>query len=119
MKINQPYLLVGRNALQSMGQVDPRPIETVKSVINSIHSGAQTLIENAGSHNINGNVAPSGAFSIYYASLLLISHGDDVLQDADWQSKVKGLMSGLEVYSRRWKLAGRYPRSRRIRKTIC
>ncbi|KAH8899263.1 hypothetical protein GQ53DRAFT_777020 [Thozetella sp. PMI_491] len=108
MKINQPYLLAGRNAMQSMGQIDPRPIETVRSVINSIYSGAQALIENTGNNNPNGSVAPSGAFGLYYAALLLISHANDVLHDPEWQAKVEVLKSGLEVYSRRWTLAERY-----------
>ncbi len=107
MKINQPYLLAGRNALQSMGPIDPRPIETIKSVINSIVSSAQTLTEQTGEHHINGNISPTGAFSVYYAALLLISHGDDVLQEPAWLQKVETLRGALRVYASRWKLAGK------------
>jgi len=44
---------------------------------------------------------------MYYASLLLISHGDGVLQDSEWLQKVESFKSTLERFTSRWKIAGR------------
>ncbi|KAK3341289.1 hypothetical protein B0T25DRAFT_336947 [Lasiosphaeria hispida] len=133
MKVNQPGLISGSTvpsgattpttttttmtgtslldpASATAGNNDPRPVETIRSVISSIYS-ASLNTEQAEPRLRNGGVAPCGAFSMYYASLLLISHGGGVLQDGDWLRKVEGFKRTLEAFGRRWKIADRYVES--------
>lgn len=116
MKINQPGLLAGAlsgtapsgsgGATTSSGDPnDKRPVETIRSVISSIYSSALNT-EQTDVQLRTGCLAPCGAFSIYYAALLLISHGPGVLQDAEWLQKVEGFKTTLERFAARWKVAG-------------
>lgn len=117
MKINQPGLLagvIGSSASASSSSVttpgadpnDKRPVETIRSVISSIYSSTLNADQTEQGLRI-GAVAACGAFSMYYASLLLISHGDGVLQDSEWLQKVESFKSTLERFTSRWKIAGR------------
>ncbi|KAK0734308.1 hypothetical protein B0T26DRAFT_64377 [Lasiosphaeria miniovina] len=107
MKLNQPGLLAG------FPTDNAQPIETIRSVIKSVYS---TALNNAASTSrlSNGGVSPCGAFALYYASLLLISHGEGVLEDAGWLQKVEVLKKSLEWFSARWKLADKYLESLNI-----
>ncbi len=114
MKINQPGLLSGAASVAGAGHSgtttpdphDVRPIETIRSVINSIYSRALDM-EQTEPRLVAGGMASGGAFAMYYASLLLISHGSGVLQDREWLEKVEGFVRTLELFSRRWKIAGK------------
>jgi hypothetical protein len=117
MKINQPGLLSGamggsvsgssRATTPGSDTNDKRPVETIRSVISSIYSSALNT-EQTELGLRNGSVAASGAFAMYYASLLLISHGAGVLQDAEWLQKVEAFKSTLARFAMRWKIAGEF-----------
>ncbi|KAK3329529.1 hypothetical protein B0H66DRAFT_526913 [Apodospora peruviana] len=107
MKVNQPGLLAGASALPSVGTTDVRPIETIRSVIDSVCSAALT-VEQSGLGLSHGGFAPCGAFAAYYAALLLISHGDGVLHDSEWLLKVESLKKTLESLCGRWTIAEKY-----------
>lgn len=85
---------------------DPRPVETIRSVINSIYGSALNPERNVMLQN--GLVAPCCSFSMYYASLLLISHGAGVLQDGEWLQKVEVFKTALEMTRTRWEIAGEF-----------
>ena len=113
MKLHQPGLLSGGIRGSASGWAttpgsntdDKRPVETIRSVISSIYSSVlNTKQTELGLPN--DGMAASGAFAIYYASLLLISHGADVLQDGEWLQKVETFVSALARFSMRWKIAG-------------
>ncbi|KAK1755262.1 hypothetical protein QBC47DRAFT_212792 [Echria macrotheca] len=121
MKINQPGLLSGvisgsASTSSSSGRTTPsaaesndkRPVETIRSVISSIYNSSALNAEQTDLQLRNGYMAPCGAFAIYYASLLLISHGPGVLQDPEWLQKVEGFKTTLEKFATRWKIAERY-----------
>lgn len=124
MKINQPGLLntsgtttptpstTALTTPAATADTDRRPVDTIRSVISSIYSSALNSSNSAASSAENqlrgGAVAPCGAFSMYYASLLLISHGGGVLGDGEWLGKVEGFVGALEVVGRRWRIAGEF-----------
>lgn len=132
MKINQPGLLntsgtttptpstlATTTPTPAAADTDRRPVDTIRSVISSIYSSAlnssavastSSSAAAAEQHQLRGGgaVAPCGAFSMYYASLLLISHGGGVLGDAEWLGKVEGFVGALEVVGRRWRIAGEF-----------
>lgn len=127
MKINQPGLLTSTSTSgtttpsssttalttpAATADTDRRPVDTIRSVISSIYSTALNSSNSAASSAENqlrgGAVAPCGAFSMYYASLLLISHGGGVLGDGEWLGKVEGFVGALEVVGRRWRIAGEF-----------
>ncbi|KAK4218260.1 hypothetical protein QBC37DRAFT_369207 [Rhypophila decipiens] len=105
MKLSQPGLLVGASALSQGSPSDVGPIETIRYVIDSICSGAVTS-EQGGL--IDAGFTPCDAFAAYFASLILISHGDGVLQDPEWLLKVEGLKTFLESVCHRWRTADTY-----------
>lgn len=119
MKINQPGLLggpiSGSVSSGSSGTMTPgadpndkRPVDTIRSVINTIYNSALNTEQTE--HQLRtGASAPCSAFSMYYASLLLISHGAGVLQDGEWLRKVEVFKSTLERFGTRWKIAGWFP----------
>ncbi|KAK0631715.1 hypothetical protein B0T14DRAFT_559472 [Immersiella caudata] len=119
MKINQPGLLPGAMGGSASGSRrattpgsdtnDKRPVETIRSVISSIYSSAVNT-EQTELGLRNGSVAASGAFAMYYASLLLISHGTGVLQDGEWLQKVETFKSALARFAMRWNIAGELSR---------
>lgn len=124
MKINQPGLLntsgtttptpstTALTTPAATADTDRRPVDTIRSVISSIYSSALNSSNSAASSAENqlrgGAVAPCGAFSMYYASLLLISHGGGVLGDGEWLGKVEGFVGALEVVGKRWRIAGEF-----------
>ncbi|KAK3694899.1 hypothetical protein B0T22DRAFT_86473 [Podospora appendiculata] len=133
MKINHAGLLVhvhphrsGASAVAPAASAsatasDLRPIETIRSVIDSVYSeshqqqqalaAATASMSSGGSGSATPSLrswAPCGAFAAYYAALLLISHGDGVLHDQEWLIKVEGLKKTLEIGCRRWKVAEKY-----------
>jgi len=117
MKINQPGLLSGATGGSTSGGSgsttpgadgnEKRPVETIRSVISSIYSSALN-VEQTELGLRGGTVAASGAFSMYYASLLLLSHGAGVLQDGEWLQKVETFKSTLGRFAMRWKIAGEF-----------
>lgn len=105
MKVNQPYLTTGMGASQGPPGVDKRPVETINSVINSVYSISQSLNSTPGLQEL-GPDPPTGAFCMYYASMLLLSHGDNALNDRAWLQKVQSFRQTLRMYSKRWRIAG-------------
>jgi hypothetical protein len=79
----------------------------ILKVIDYIHGKACNLAESEDRLE-SGTISPCWAFAMSYASLLLITHGDDVLHDAGWLDKVGNLRSALDMVSRRWKIAGEF-----------
>ncbi|KAK0746420.1 hypothetical protein B0T18DRAFT_390872 [Schizothecium vesticola] len=136
MKINQPGLLSPNSGTTTPSSTataiitttaapptdtDRRPVDTIRSVISSIYSSALNSSSAASSDQQQqeprlraGAVAPCGAFSMYYASLLLISHGGGVLRDPEWLAKVEGFVGALEALAKRWRIAERYVESIRV-----
>lgn len=117
MKINQPGLLSGTTtrlggsrATTPSGEADQRAAETIRSVINSIYTSVLNSEQSEQGLRDCG-VAASGAFAMYYASLLLVSHGAGVLKDAEWLQKVEAFKIALARYTGRWKVAERYVES--------
>ncbi|KAK1830392.1 hypothetical protein QBC39DRAFT_285634 [Podospora conica] len=116
MKLNQPGLLAtsgtttpSADTTAAATDTDRRPVDTIRSVISSIYSSALTSTSADEEPRLRV-VASCGAFSMYYASLLLISHGGSggVLRDPEWLAKVEGFRGALEVVARRWGVAGEF-----------
>ncbi|KAK4175443.1 hypothetical protein QBC36DRAFT_331440 [Triangularia setosa] len=104
LQLNQPGLLVG-----SVG-TGPRfssPAEKIRKTIVYLHNEAANLTKFQ-EQLARGRVAPFWAFAVYYASLLLISHGEAELHTADWLQKVLDMKNMLQICAGRWKIAERY-----------
>ena len=106
IKANESALRVGSPAVSSMEPSSLGPLETIRSVIESIRSAALDVQQAGGPRAGNEGVAPCGAVAAYYGALLLISHGDGALGDMEWLFKVGDLKRMLEILSMRWKIAG-------------
>ena len=91
--------------LPSTGLVDTRSVDTIRSVIESIYTSAQN-IEQCGPNYCASLVAPCAPVAAYYVANMLISHGENWLQDNDWLHKVECLKRYMIVLGQRWKIAG-------------
>jgi hypothetical protein len=104
MKLNQPSLF----AVGPMPVPDPNNVglaDTIRPIIKFIHDVAVGAARSEARLSA-GTLAPCWGFAMYYASMLLITHGDGILQDTSWPRKVEDLKKSLEVFSKRWKIAG-------------
>jgi hypothetical protein len=104
MKLNAPGLLPGMapSALASTSSA-----EKVRWAIGYIYGAVQNVEQ----YRIlvkQGKVAPSWAFAMLYAALLLINHGNGVLGDIAWPQKVENLRNLLELHAQRWRIAGMF-----------
>lgn len=72
-------------------------VESVVPVIAAICSMAQI---------VSSPMVPAAAQATSLASMMLISLGDNLLQDPEWLAKVQDLIHCLEISAKRWKIAG-------------
>lgn len=99
MKANQPYLLKPQ-------ELSMRHVNLINSVINSLYQTSQTTNNSLTGPQL-ATVAPTGTFALYYASMLLMSHGDNVLNQPDWLHKIETFQQTLRIANRRWRIAGK------------
>ncbi|VBB71664.1 Putative protein of unknown function [Podospora comata] len=105
LKLNQSGLLAGSTGTDLRFS---SPVENIRKAIAYLHNEAANL-PSFQERLARGRVAPFWAFAAYYASLLLISHGETELQmAADWLQKVIDLKNMLHICAGRWKIAERY-----------
>jgi hypothetical protein len=107
MKANQPYLL---SAMSKPEELDMKHVNIINSVINSLFQSSQNLNRTMTVPQLE-TVAPTATFALYYASMLLMSHGDNVLNQPDWLHKIESFQQTLRIHGRRWRIAGEYIRS--------
>lgn len=98
MKANQPYLLKPQ-------ELSMRHVNLINSVINSLYQTSQTTNTALTGPQL-ATAAPTGTFALYYASMLLMSHGDNVLNQPDWLHKIESFQQTLRIANRRWRIAG-------------
>ena len=85
--------------------MDRAAIQTTLPVIESICHSAR-LMSSSGSLSFLGPLVPPMAYSVFLGAMILIRLGDVVMHDPEWPSKVQLLRSCLEVFAKRWKIAG-------------
>lgn len=86
--------------------MDRAAIQTTLPVIESICHSAR-LVSSSGSLSFLGPLVPPMAHSVFLGAMVLIRLGDVVMRDPEWPSKVQMLRSCLEVFAKRWKIAGK------------
>lgn len=104
MKLNEPGLFT-MGASPASAPSDTTPAETIRQLIRFI----QQAVEDAAKSDTRlsaGAMAPCWGFAMYFASLLLIAHGDGALHDPEWLLKVEHFKNLLQIFSKRWKIAG-------------
>lgn len=116
MKANQPYLLSGMSNPQ---ELNIRHVNIINSVIDSLYQTSQTVNSSLPTMPQPATVGPSAAFALYYASMLLMSHGDNVLNQLDWLHKIESFQHTLRIAARRWRIAGEYFRKRTTHAITC
>ncbi|AEO70175.1 85e784a5-aa62-49f1-8cce-aec5911353d2 [Thermothielavioides terrestris] len=113
MKLNQPGLFSGIDPMSTSDPSHVQAVQRIRIFTDVIHGQAGKLVEQQ-ERLRKGSIAPCAAFAMSYAALLLISHGDGVLQDDQWLMKVENLRSTLEQVSKRWKVAEWYCESVKV-----
>ncbi|KAH6650986.1 hypothetical protein F5144DRAFT_480445 [Chaetomium tenue] len=95
MKLHCSGLLGGIGPMPAMSHTHIQNVQIIRHTTVVIHGKAVKLAQSE-DQLTSGGIDPSWAFAMYYASLLLISHGDDVLQGFDWGQRVANLTYGLD-----------------------
>jgi hypothetical protein len=119
MKLHQPGLF----SAMEPPMVDPTHVQAVqiikimtktvhgratKCAALSVQASAQASAQASDERLAAGALSPYWAFAMSYAALLLVMHGDGVLDDAaGWCAKVADLRGMLGKVSKRWKIAGK------------
>ncbi|KAH8744876.1 hypothetical protein F5883DRAFT_439509 [Diaporthe sp. PMI_573] len=104
LKLNHPHLGIVSSGT-THDAMDRAAIQTTLPVIESICHSAR-LMSSSGSLSFLGPLVPPMAYSIFLGAMVLIRLGDVVMHDPEWPSKVQLLRSCLEVFAKRWKIAG-------------
>lgn len=90
--------------------MDRAAIQSTLPVIESICHSAR-LVSSSGSLSFLGPLVPPMAYSVFLGAMVLIRLGDVVLHDPEWPGKVQLLRSCLEVFAKRWRIAGKFDTS--------
>lgn len=104
MKANQPCLPASLTN-DPLNPQDPRAISVIRSVIDSTYTISQVTISSP-SIQRQFPIPVASLFCLYYASMLLIAHSNNALDDQDWLVKVESFRVMLRMASGRWKVAG-------------
>lgn len=105
LKLYHPQLPNGHFSVSSFESADYRSAEAITPILTSIVNIAQVTSSNATTLPYPDPLVPSCAYCIYLAAIILITFGDNILQDADWPGKVQTLLQCLEIYGKRWTVA--------------
>jgi uncharacterized membrane protein len=114
MKLHYSGLFGGIGPMPVMCQNHVQDVQIIRNITSVILGKAGKLVQSE-DQLTSGAIDPSWEFAMYYASLLLISHGDNVLQDMNWAQKVDNLTYALDKVSKRWKIAERHCESVKIK----
>jgi UDP-2,3-diacylglucosamine pyrophosphatase LpxH len=104
MKINQPFLPARMN---HPTELDLRAVHYIKSAIDSMFIITE-ITNNSPSIQRLYPTPITAMFCLYYGAMLLIAHGDNVLDDAQWLQKVESFQNLLKLCTNRWRIAGQY-----------
>ena len=109
MELNQPGL-GGTSPMMAQDMDRIRAATTIQHIVGFVRDEAVHLAQSTDRLNA-GAQAPCWASAIYHASMLLVSHGNSVSQNANWLLTVEQLKSTLDTMSKRWKIAEGYSQS--------
>ncbi|PSR79668.1 hypothetical protein BD289DRAFT_375250, partial [Coniella lustricola] len=75
-------------------------------VVDSICHSAQLITSSSGSLSFLGPLVPTLAHSVFLASKVLVESGGVLAQGVDFSAKLQLLRSCLELFAKRWRVAG-------------
>lgn len=107
MKLHHSGLFGRIGPVSVMSQTHAQDVQIIRNITGAIHGKVGKLVQ-SDDQLTRGAIDPSWAFAMSYASRLLISHGNGVLQDINWDQKVANLTYALDKVSKRWKIAGEF-----------
>ncbi|KAJ9151782.1 Oleate activated transcription factor 3 [Pleurostoma richardsiae] len=107
IRLNYPQIPHGPFSPSSINVTDRRAVENVMPVITSIVNIAQMIISTA-QYPYLDPLVPACGYCAYLAAMTLISLGDTVIHDPEWAGKVQILLQCLEIFSKRWIVAGKH-----------
>lgn len=104
LKLNYPQLGIGRERF-AYDVTDRNAVQNTLPVVDSICHSAQH-ITSSGQMAFLGPLVPALAHSMFLAAKLLMAFAGASMQGPGWPSKVQLLRSCLELFGKRWKVAG-------------
>lgn len=105
LKLNYPHLGIGRGSRVTYDTSDRVAVQNTLPVVDSICHSAQQ-ITSSGHVAFLGPLVPTFAHSMFLAAKLLMAFAGASAQGPEWPSKVQLLRNCLEVFAKRWKIAG-------------
>lgn len=104
LKLNYPHLGIGRGRF-AYDVTDRNAVQNTLPVVDSICHSAQH-ITSSGQMAFLGPLVPTLAHSMFLAAKLLMAFAGASMQGPEWPSKVQLLRNCLELFGKRWKVAG-------------
>lgn len=109
LKLNHPQLSIGRSSRIIFSSNDRNVLQSTVHVIDSICHSAQLITSSSGSLSFLGPLVPTLAHSVFLASKVLVESAGALAQGADFSNKIQLLRGCLELFAKRWKVAGELP----------
>lgn len=106
LKLNWPSLGIGRRGTQTT--LDPNDKAAVQSTIHVVDSICQSaqLISSTGNMSFLAPLVPTLGHSMFLAAKILVVFGDTLYVNSEYSGKVRLLRACIEVFAKRWKIAG-------------
>lgn len=103
LKLNWPSFGIGRTAQTAF---DMNNIQSTIHVVDSICHSAQLIASSTGNLSFLAPLVPTLAHSMFLAAKILLVLGDTLYQNSEYSVKVRLLRTSIEVFAKRWKIAG-------------
>lgn len=109
LKLTWPSLGIGRSFQKAFDMNDQSTHQSTIHVVDAICHSAQLIASSTGKLPFLAPLVPTLAHSIFLSAKILIFLGETLYQDSEYSGKVRLLRSCIEVFAKRWKIAGEWP----------
>lgn len=106
LKLNWPSLGIGRSSQLAFDLNNRSAVQSTIHVVESICHSAQLIASSTANLSFLAPLVPTLAHSMFLAAKVLIVLGETLYQNAEYSGKVGLLRTTIEVFAKRWKIAG-------------
>lgn len=105
LKLSYPQLGIGLCVRQSYSPSDI--VQSTIPVVDSVCHSARLITSSSGNLPFLGPLVPTLAHSMFLAAKVLILFGGTLVQGSESVGKIQLLRGCLQVFAKRWRIAGR------------
>lgn len=105
LKLSYPQLGIGLSAQQAHGPGEM--VQAAIPVVESVCHSARIITSTSSNLPYLGPLVPTLAHSMFLAAKVLVLSGSTLIQGSEGASRVHLLQGCLQVFAKRWRIAGR------------